>query len=474
MEHRMTEPDPGRSPLRIAVVGSGPAGFYTVQALLREAPGLIEIDMFDRLPAPFGLVRYGVAPDHPKIKNVTAVYDKLARDPRFRFFGNVQYGVDLRRDDLERFYHQSVFATGAQSDRRLAIPGEDLIGSHPATDFVAWFNGHPDFVDHQFELDCRRAVVIGVGNVAVDVARILCRTPEELASTDIADHALERLRASRIRRVELLGRRGPIQAKFTTPEVRELGELADTDASTLPSETELDPLTRELLESDGDKATRRKLEILQDWSTRPRTGKGRRLRLRFLVSPTEILGDDSGRVRGVRLVRNKLIRDDSGSLRAVGTGEVENLECGIVFRSVGYRGVAVPDLPFDDRDGVLPNVNGRIVDPSTSSPVRGFYASGWIKRGPSGIIGTNKPDALETVRSMLEDLREGRPGPDRRPGRETLESVFRERAVRYVSYPEWLELDRIELARGQASGRPRVKFVDREAMFKALEGGSGD
>jgi len=456
------------------VIGSGPAAFYSVQALLRDDACRVEIDMFDRLPAPFGLVRYGVAPDHQKIKNVIALYHKLASHPQFRFYGNVEYGSDLRRRDLERFYDQVVFATGAQSDRRLGIPGEDLRGSHPATEFVAWFNGHPDFAGHDFDLDCERAVVIGVGNVAVDVARILCRTPEELASTDIADHALDRLRSSRVREVQLLGRRGPAQAKFTTPEVRELGELADTETTTLPHEVELDPLSREHLETDGDKSIARKVAMLQEWSRPPTSGKSRSLRLRFLLSPTEILGTDQGGVSGVRVVRNVLSRGEGGSLRANATDETELLDCGIVFRSVGYRGVPLPDLPFDDRRGRLPNEKGRVVEPSTSAPLPGLYTSGWIKRGPSGIIGTNKPDAVETVRSMIEDLQADRLAPGDRENRDMLEETLRDRGVRFVSYPEWVKLDALEIDRGKSAGRPRVKFAGREEMLAALGDGRGD
>jgi len=469
----MSGPGTNERPLRVAVIGSGPAGFYAVQALLGDGTTDVEIDMFDRLPTPFGLVRYGVAPDHPKIKNVTAVYHKLAGHPNFRFYGNVEYGTDIGRDDLARLYHQVVFATGAPSDRRLGIPGEELPGSHPATEFVAWFNGHPDFADHVFDLDCERAVVIGVGNVAVDVARILCRTPEELETTDIADHALDRLRSSRIREVYLLGRRGPAQAKFTTPEVRELGELSDTDTTTVGSEVELDPLSRELLETEGNKATVRKIAMLEQWSRPSNSEKSRHLRLRFLVSPTEILPDDRGRVGGVRIVRNVLSRDGGGYLQATATDETELLDCGIVFRSVGYRGLPLPDLPFDERRGVLSNDQGRLVDLSSSAPIPGFYTSGWIKRGPSGIIGTNKPDAVETVRSMLEDFRAGRVASTDPGSRTTLEATLRDRRVRFVSYPEWQKLDALEIDRGRAAGRPRVKFTTRERMFAELGNGDG-
>jgi ferredoxin--NADP+ reductase len=451
----------------VAVVGSGPAGFYTVAHLLAGGPREVTVDLFDSLPTPFGLVRHGVAPDHPKIKSVTNVYHKLASRPEVRFFGNVQYGKDLSLAELRSMYHQVVFCTGAQSDRRLGIPGEDLAGSHSATEFVAWFNGHPDYAGLEFDLGCRSAVVVGAGNVAVDVARILCRTPAELQETDMADHAVEALRKSEIREVHLVGRRGPLQAAFTNPEIKELGEMEDASARTLAEEVELDELSRQAFDDSADRATRRKLEILQSYAGRHEPEKARRLTVRFLVSPVEILGD--GRVRSVRLVRNELYRSDDGSLRPRSTERTELIEAGLVFRSVGYRGVPLPDLPFDDRRAVIPNVLGRIVDPSDDRSIPGLYTSGWIKRGPSGVIGTNKPDAAETVRCMAEDLAAG---VHLRPSDTALDApdrTLRRRAVHYVSYEDWIEIDAREVARGKALDRPRLKFTDREAFMAQLD-----
>jgi len=469
----MSRPGTKDRPLRVAVIGSGPAGFYTVQHLLQKDELEVEIDMYDRLPTPFGLVRYGVAPDHQKIKKVTAVYHKLAMRPEFRFFGNVDYGRDISLTELSRHYHQIVFATGAQTDRRLGITGEDLDGSHPATDFVAWYNGHPEFSNLEFDLSCERAAVVGIGNVAVDVARILCRTVDELKKTDIADYALEALETSRIREVYLLGRRGPAQAKFTNPEVKELGELADTETTTLAEEVELDELSRKALESSGDKATRRKVEILQSLVGRRQPEMSRKLRLRFLVSPVEILGDERNKVKAVRVVRNRLVESDWGDLRPEATNQTELLESGLIFRSVGYRGVPLADLPFDDKRGVLPNEKGRIVDPSIPAALHGLYASGWIKRGPSGVIGTNKPDAAETVDCMLEDLRADRFLSDDDPAsgksRNAVEQYLRRRDVPYIGYPDWLKLDAIEIEKGKPLGRPRVKFTRREDFLAALE-----
>ncbi len=456
------------SPLRVAIVGAGPAGFYAADALLRQDQVEVEVDMFDRLPSPYGLVRFGVAPDHQKIKAVTAAFDKVAAHPRFRFFGGVELGRHLTVDDLRRHYHQVVYATGAQTDRRLGIPGEDLAGSHPATEFVAWYNGHPDFRDCVFDLSAERVAVIGVGNVAVDVVRILCRTPEELERTDIADHALEALRGSRVREVYLIGRRGPAQAAFTNPELKELGELAGADVVVDPDEVTLDPVTRVALEKMQDRATAKKLEILRDLARRAAAGKPRRLVLRFRLSPVEILDDGRGRVGGLRLVRNELYATESGSIQARPTGRMEALPVQLVFRSVGYRGVPLPGVPFHDAWGVILNEQGRVLDPATRRPRVGEYAAGWIKRGPTGVIGTNKPDAAETVAHMLEDALTGRTLAPAEPERTAVERLVGERQPHRVSYEDWLALDRLEVERGQAAGRPRVKLCRMEDVLQAL------
>ena len=465
----VTPVPPDDATLRIAVVGSGPAGFYTVQALLQANDPPVSLDIFERLPTPFGLVRHGVAPDHQKIKSVTAIYEKLAADPRVRFFGNVEYGSDLSLTDLEAHYHGVVFSTGAQTDRRLGIPGEDLDGSHPATEFVAWYNGHPDFTDLRFDLSCESAVVVGVGNVAVDVARILCRSVEELAATDIADHALEALRASRIRRVYLLGRRGPAQAAFTNPEVKELGELTGTETTALVDEVELDPLSRELFDAGADKAVKRKLDILAGIAGRSQPDRERKLVLRFLVSPVEILGRD-GRVEAVRVVRNELVRAGDGAIKARATEREERLEAGLVFRSVGYLGVPLVGLPFDEARGVIPNQAGRVTDGPGGSPQPGHYVAGWIKRGPSGVIGTNKADAHETVRSMLEDVREGKMLRPTDADPASIPALLEARGIRWLSYEDWRRLDGLEVAAGARQGRPRVKFIARDAVARALNG----
>ncbi len=457
-------------PLRVAIVGSGPAGFYFAEQLLKQPEMPIEVDMFERLPAPYGLVRYGVAPDHEKIRNVIRVYEKIANDRRFRFFGNVAYGRHLDLDALRRHYHAICFATGAQSDRRMGIPGEDLQGSYAATEFVAWYNGHPDFRDRAFDLSVERVAVVGVGNVAVDVARILCRTPEELATTDIADAALAALRRSRVREVYMLGRRGPAQAAFTSPEIRELGELPGADLILRPEEVELDPVSRAWIEKHGDRLSQEKVRILQELGRRPPAGKPRRLVLRFLVSPLEIYGDDRDRVRAMRLARNRLVEVEGGRIVAQPTGEYEELQVGMVLRSVGYRGVPLPGVPFDERRAVVPNERGRVLDPTSGQPVPGLYVTGWIKRGPTGVIGTNKPDAAETAGALLADARAGRLPSPPEPDAAAVERCVRERQRRPVTFQDWKRLDALERARGRSQGRPRAKLTSWTEFLEALEG----
>jgi ferredoxin/flavodoxin---NADP+ reductase len=464
----MARPGTADAPLRVAIVGAGPTGYYAADQLFRQAGVAIEVDMYDRVPTPYGLVRAGVAPDHQKIKSVTASFDKVAANPRFRFFGCVELGRHVTVADLRAHYHMVVYTTGAQTDRRMGIPGEDLRNSHAATEFVAWYNGHPDYRDLTFDLSHERAAIVGVGNVAVDVARILSRTPEELAVTDIADYALEALRSSRVREVYLLGRRGPAQAAFTNPEVKELGELADSDVTAVPEEVELDDLSRAAMERASDRATQKKVDLLQEYARRAPSAKRRRMILRFLVSPVEVLDDGAGAVGGLRLVRNKLYATETGTLQPKPTGEFEDLPVGLLFRSVGYKGVPVPDVPFNDKWGVILNEKGRVLDGESKQPVIGEYTAGWIKRGPTGVIGTNKPDAAETVACMIEDLGRDQHLQPAAPSREAAERLVRERQPQCFSYPDWLKLNELELRRGKETGRPRVKFTRIEDMLAAL------
>ncbi|WP_420642356.1 FAD-dependent oxidoreductase [Candidatus Leptofilum sp.] len=454
-------------PLRVAIVGAGPAGFYTAERLFKEKSLHITVDMYDRLPTPFGLVRNGVAPDHLKIKSVTKVFDRLAKKPQFRFFGNVELGTDVTVEDLRNHYHQIVYSTGAQTDRYLDIPGIELKNSHPATEFVAWYNGHPDFRDYEFDLSQERVAVIGIGNVAVDVARILCRTRDELMETDIADYAMEQLVNSNVKEVVMLGRRGPAQAAFTPPEAKELGEMAGADACVLPEEAELDPLSQASL-ADADRGTMRNIEIIKELSQRARTDKPKKLTIRFLVSPTVLTGNGAGEVAGMRLVKNELYQTESGTLRPRATEQFEDIPVGLVFRSIGYRGVPIPGVPFHERWGVILNEKGRVLHEESNEPVLGEYASGWIKRGPSGVIGTNKPDAAETAECMLADFAEGKTLNPAQPGLDAAAELVQSRKPTFVSYEDWLRLDELELAAGEAQGRPRIKFTEVGEMLKAL------
>jgi len=451
-------------PLRVAVIGAGPSGFYAVAALL-DADLHVSVDVFDRLPAPYGLVRYGVAPDHQKIKNVCRVFEKAARDPRVRFFGNVEMGRDLSRDDLLRLYDQVVYAVGAQTDRRLGIPGEDLPGSWSSTEFVAWYNGHPDFAGADFPLHHRQVAVVGIGNVAMDCARVLARPAEDLAATDVADEALEVLRASRVTDVHVLARRGPAQAKCTPPELKELGELDDVDVLVDPADLE-----DAAAEGELDRQAEKNMALFQALAERGERGSRRRIHFHFLVSPTEVIADD-GAIGGLRVERNRLLADAAGRVRPRGTGDTFVLPVSAVIRAIGYRSVALPDVPFDDRQGVIPNRDGRVVEAAGSTAVRPReYVVGWAKRGPSGLIGSNKPDSQQTVDAMLEDRKSLPPAADeaaRRPAAVT--ALLAERGVRWVTFADWQHLDALEVARGAEQGRPRVKLCLVDEMLAALD-----
>jgi ferredoxin/flavodoxin---NADP+ reductase len=454
------------NPLRVAIVGSGPAGFYTAEHVLKHEGTHAEVDMFDRLPTPYGLVRFGVAPDHPKIKSVIRVYEKTAARPEFRFFGNVEVGTDVTVDELRERYHAVVFAYGTSVDRHLGIPGEDLSGSHSATEFVNWYNAHPDFADHEFDLSCERVVVIGNGNVAADVARMLALTPQELGETDTADHAIEALAQCGVKEIVVLGRRGPAQAAFTNPEVRELGEMVDADIDIDPAEMELDDLSREWLDSDdADPTNRRNVEIFTDFSQREPEGKNKKIVMRFLSSPVAIEGD--GVVERIVVGKNKLERDDSGRIRAVDTGERETIECGLVLRSIGYKGVPIEGVPFDDGRGLIHNDGGRIHDGSGEA-VPGLYAVGWIKRGPSGVIGTNKKDAQETVDKLFADLEAGNvPEAPLADDRGSIEALLDERKPDHITFEGWQAIDAAEVEAGKPHGRPRVKFCRVDELVEA-------
>jgi len=446
--------------LRVAVVGSGPAGFYAAGALLAADPPA-EVDLFERLPTPWGLVRLGVAPDHPKLKEVSRAFERIALRPGFRFFGNVEVGRDVRHEELVGLYDAVVYTVGAQTDRRLGIPGEDLPGSWSATELVAWYNGHPDFQHLDFDLSGDRAVVVGAGNVALDVLRMLALTREELAPTDATDASIEAIAGSALRELVMLARRGPAQAAFTTPELKELGELAGADVFVDAAQLELDPVSEASLEHDTN--ARRNLEVLREFAAREPSGKPKTIRLRFCVSPVAIVGAE--RVEAVEVVRNRLVDDGRGRLRAVPREERETIPCGLVFRSVGYHGVPLPEIPFDEQRGTLPNDAGRVLDASGDA-IAGVYCAGWIKRGPTGVIGTNKKDATETVQLLLEDAREGRLTRSAAPPDEIVE-LLAERDAEAVLYTGWEAIDALERSRGSELDRPRVKLCSWDALLAA-------
>jgi ferredoxin--NADP+ reductase len=445
--------------LRIVVIGSGPAGVYAAGALVEH--GDVAVDVIDRLPSPFGLVRYGVAPDHPKIQSISAALAKVLEHPDVRFLGNVEMGTDIQLDDLHRFYDGVIFAHGASVDRRLGIPGEDLPGSTSATDFVAWYCGHPD-APSQFVLDARSVAVIGMGNVALDVARILAKSYDELRTTDLPDHVLRTLAESQVEDIYLIGRRGPAQAKFTTKELRELGELLAADVLVDPADLELDEGSRAAVAADP--TVRRNLDVLAEWATRSPAGHARRVHLRFLLRPVEVLGGAA--VTGLRLEGTRLEPDGN----ATGTGTITTLDVQMVLRSVGYRGLRVVGLPFDDATGIVPNRAGRVLRDGVVS--EGEYVAGWIKRGPTGVIGTNKHDAKETVAALLEDAASLPRAVDRDAS--AVLDLLRERGADVVTWDGWRAIQASEAQLGAAQGRARAKIADRESLLKAAKSSGRD
>jgi ferredoxin/flavodoxin---NADP+ reductase len=454
--------------MRIAIIGSGPSAFYAAEGLLSDPNSNLQIDMFDRLPTPFGLVRGGVAPDHQKIKSVVRIYEKTAARPTFRFFGNVEFGRDFLIEDARKLYDAIVLAVGAKSDRRMNIPGEDLIGSHPATNFVGWYNGHPDYRDEIFDLSSESIAVIGNGNVAMDVTRILMTDPKALEPTDIADYALAALRKSQAKTVFLLGRRGPAQAAFTNPEIRELCNLPGADLVVDPKEVELDDIGRESLsDSDGGATARNNFQILTEQSKKGPGTQSRKIVARFLVSPVEVIGNN-GRVTAVKLEKNRLVKHTDGSVRAKGTGEFETIPVGMILRSIGYMGIAIPGIPFEERSGTIPNQSGRVIDPGTKMAVPGLYVVGWAKRGPSGVIGTNKPDSLETAKLLLEDLRL-HPAAANQRDPDDIVRLLETRKIHYVTFDHWKILDRSELEKGKLGGKVRHKYTAIADMIAALK-----
>jgi ferredoxin/flavodoxin---NADP+ reductase len=446
------------APLRVAVVGSGPAGFYAAAPLLAAGH---EVDMIERLPTPWGLVRLGVAPDHPQLKTVSRAFEKISTQPGFRFLGNVEAGRDLAHEDIVRLYDAVIYSFGAASDRRLGIPGEDLRGSWAATELVAWYNGHPDYQQLDMDLRAERVVVVGNGNVALDVARMLALTEEELAPTDTTDAAIAAIVGSGIREIVVLGRRGPVQAAWTPSELAELGEMAGADVIVDPAELELDAASAAELEA-SDHIRKRNIDILQEFAARSPAGKPRRVVLRFRRSPVAVLGEQ--RVEAVELAENELAPDGGGSVRAQTTDGREMLSCELVFRSVGYRGLGLAGVPFDETTGTMPNDSGRVLD-GDGRPLPGVYCAGWIKRGPTGVIGTNKKDATETVALLLADAEAGTIGGHGAPA-DAVVGLLAERGIDAVVYSGWEAIDAAEKAAGEPHGRPRIKLTSWDELLE--------
>jgi ferredoxin--NADP+ reductase len=455
-------------PVRIAVVGSGPSGFYAVAALFKQTEIAVEVDVFDRLPTPYGLVRGGVAPDHQSIKNVIRVYEKAAAQENFRFFGNVKIGSDLQVAEVEALYDQVVFAIGNESHRAMGVPGEDLKGVFSATEFVGWYNGHPDFSDLDFALETtRRVAVVGNGNVAMDVARVLAKDPEELATTDMAGYAVDALRKSAVREIFVLGRRGPAQAAFTTKEIKEVGSLPGVDVIVPRESAELDTLSQSWLDEKGSRGAKKNVEYLLEKSAEQPQGHERRMTFHFLVSPVEFIGEN-GRLRAVRLDRNELFEDAKGTPRPRALHERWTEDVDLVLTAVGYRGVPLPGLPFREDWAIVPNEAGRVLgDDGKTKP--GLYVAGWAKRGPTGLIGSNVADAKETVEHMLDDVRSGEVPPIEDPSPDDIVNLLGRRGVRWISFAEWRKLDGIEVAKGLEHGKIREKFSDVASMLAALD-----
>jgi ferredoxin--NADP+ reductase len=462
----MNKPGTPENPLRVAIVGSGPSGFYATEALIKS--GLtVKIDMLERLPAPFGLVRFGVAPDHAKLKQAIQLYEKIAEAAGFSYLGNVTVGRDVTVDELRNTHHAVIFTCGAESDRKLGVPGEDLSGSYTATEFVGWYNGHPDYRDRNFDLSHEVAVIIGQGNVAADVARILAKTVDELKHTDIAQHALEALADSKIRDIYVIGRRGPAQAKFTPKELREFGELSACEPVVSAAELILNPASQQELDDKTNAGSAKIYQLFKEFSERPSPGKAKRCHFKFLLSPAELTGH--GKLQGLTLEKN-LLQGEAFNQSARGTGEKITLNTGILFRSIGYRGIPINGAPFDDRKAIIPNIKGRVTD-SKGTVLPQLYTAGWIKRGPTGIIGTNRADSVETVESLLQDIAALESGPPK-DGKEGLLPLLKQRHVRHVSFAEWKKIDQHEIKLGKPAGKPREKLTSIQQMLSILQLGS--
>jgi ferredoxin--NADP+ reductase len=452
-------------PLRVAIVGAGPSGFYIADALFKSDIN-VTVDAFDRLPSPFGLLRGGVAPDHQQMKSVGNYYNRIREKnrSRFQFFGNVEVGKDISINELQEHYDAIVYTYGSESDKKTGLPGENLEGSYSAREFVGWYNGHPDYRNYKFDLSQETVAIIGQGNVAIDVARILAKTPQELHSSDITAHAAEALKKSNVRHIYIIGRRGPVQSAFTHLECKELGELIDCDIIVHKKDLILD--TANTIELEENHKAQKNYDALQAHAAKPLQGKTKRIEICYFHSPKEIIG--STHVNGLKLDKIKLT-GDAYHQKATPTGEEVTLKCNLLFRSIGYKGLPIAGIPnFDDKKGIIPNTDGRL-ELSDQSPCYGMYTSGWIKRGPSGVLGTNKPCATATIKTLLNDLTNNHITPCITPSSDAIKTLLKDRNIRYINYEEWSTIDAAEIKRGQKVGKPREKFISVEEMLHVLK-----
>ena len=452
------------NPLLVAIVGSGPSGFYAAEALIKSDVN-VKVDILERLPSPYGLVRSGVAPDHQKLKQAIKLYQKIADSPDFNLIANVTVGNDISVDELRQSHHAVIFTSGAESDRKLGVPGEDLKGSYTATEFVGWYNGHPDYRDREFDLSHDIAVIIGQGNVAADVSRILSKTVDELKHTDIAQHALDVLAESKIKEVHVIGRRGPAQAKFTPKELREFGELSDCNPIVDEQDMILNIESEKELEEKSNVASKKIYDQFCEFSKRDLdSGKSRKCFFRFLMGPKELVG--SNHLEKIILEKNEL-SGESFKQSARGTGETLELETGILFRSIGYRGVPIAGVPFHESWGTILNDKGRVID-DNDNIVPQLYTAGWIKRGPSGIIGTNRACSVETVECLLQDLERLDEGSNK-SGAKAVYSILDNKSIRHINYDDWKKIDVKEIKNGEPKGKPREKFTYINQMLSAID-----
>ncbi len=452
------------NPLLVAIVGSGPSGFYAAEALLKSEIN-VKVDVLEKLPSPYGLVRSGVAPDHQKLKQVIELYKKTADSPNFNLIANVNVGTDITIEELCQSHHAVIITSGAETDRKLGVPGEDLHGSYTATEFVGWYNGHPDYRDREFDLSHEVAVIIGQGNVAADVSRILSKTVDELKHTDIAQHALDALAESKIKEIHVIGRRGPAQAKFTPKELREFGELSDCNSIVRAEDMILNPESEKELEEKSNIASKKIYDQFCEFSKRePDPAKSKNCYFKFLMGPKELVGNT--KLEKVILEKNQL-SGEAFKQSARGTGETIELETGILFRSIGYRGVPIVGVPFHESWGTIPNENGRITD-NDGNIVPNLYTAGWIKRGPSGIIGTNRACSVETVQCLLEDVEKLDDGTNK-SGAENIYSILDAKNIRHINFSDWKKIDAKEIETGDPKGKPREKFTQIDEMLSILK-----